>query len=125
MGKQTSVHNQYPGVDAFGTEHSGGTWIANQQREDMLNIVDYTRNWAKSVTKWSLAVDPEPGAAERGVGTCSGLITVHNGDGASGRSTTQSSTIHDGAVDEVRAAGGAAGGVYGEYVRAERGVAQS
>ncbi|MEU0437312.1 lectin [Streptomyces sp. NPDC006290] len=82
--KQTSVHNQYPGLDAFGTEHSGGTWIANQQREDMLNIVDYTRNWAKSVTKWSLAVDQNKGPHNGGCGTCTGLITVHNGDGASG-----------------------------------------
>ncbi|MER7689481.1 ricin-type beta-trefoil lectin domain protein [Streptomyces sp. NPDC097610] len=85
VGRQTSVHNQYPGVDAFGTEHSGGTWIANQQREDMLNIVDYTRNWAKSVTKWSLAVDQNRGPHNGGCGTCSGLITVHNGDGASGQ----------------------------------------
>ncbi|WP_438303170.1 ricin-type beta-trefoil lectin domain protein [Streptomyces sp. HUAS TT11] len=82
--KQTTVHNQYPQLDAFGTEHSGGTWIANQQREDMLNIVDYTRNWAKSVTKWSLAVDQNMGPHNGGCGTCTGLITVHNGDGASG-----------------------------------------
>ncbi|MEU8981810.1 ricin-type beta-trefoil lectin domain protein [Streptomyces sp. NPDC048309] len=82
--KQTTVHNQYPTLDAFGTEHSGGTWIANQQREDMLNIVDYTRNWAKSVTKWSLAVDQNMGPHNGGCGTCTGLITVHNGDGQSG-----------------------------------------
>ncbi|MFH0173092.1 ricin-type beta-trefoil lectin domain protein [Streptomyces cacaoi] len=84
VAKQTSVHNQYPQLDAFGTEHSGGTWIANQQREDMLNIVDYTRNWAKSVTKWSLAVDQNRGPHNGGCGTCDGLVTVHNGDGASG-----------------------------------------
>ncbi|WP_262059061.1 ricin-type beta-trefoil lectin domain protein [Streptomyces sp. STR69] len=82
--KQTTVHNQYPTLDAFGTEHSGGTWIANQQREDMNNIIDYTRNWAKSVTKWSLAVDQNMGPHNGGCGTCTGLITVHNGDGASG-----------------------------------------
>jgi glucosylceramidase len=82
--KQTTVHNQYPSLDAFGTEHSGGTWIANQQREDMLNIVDYTRNWAKSVTKWSLAVDQNMGPHNGGCGTCTGLVTVHNGDGQSG-----------------------------------------
>ncbi|WP_328678766.1 ricin-type beta-trefoil lectin domain protein [Streptomyces sp. NBC_01261] len=82
--KQTTVHNQYPTLDAFGTEHSGGTWIANQQREDMSNIIDYTRNWAKSVTKWSLAVDQNMGPHNGGCGTCTGLITVHNGDGASG-----------------------------------------
>ncbi|MGV9757426.1 ricin-type beta-trefoil lectin domain protein [Streptomyces tricolor] len=82
--KQTSVHDRYPELDAFGTEHSGGTWIADQQREDMHNIIDYTRNWAKSVTKWSLAVDQNRGPHNGGCGTCTGLITVHNGDGASG-----------------------------------------
>ncbi|MGW7260887.1 ricin-type beta-trefoil lectin domain protein [Streptomyces sp. NPDC054834] len=84
VSKQTTVHNQYPNLDAFGTEHSGGTWVANQQREDMNNIIDYTRNWAKSVTKWSLAVDQNMGPHNGGCGTCTGLITVHNGDGASG-----------------------------------------
>ncbi|MFD4528762.1 ricin-type beta-trefoil lectin domain protein [Streptomyces sp. NPDC058470] len=83
--KQTTVHNQYPTLDAFGTEHSGGTWIANQQREDMLNIVDYTRNWAKSITKWSLAVDQNMGPHNGGCGTCTGLVTVHNGDAQSGQ----------------------------------------
>ncbi|MFD5626512.1 ricin-type beta-trefoil lectin domain protein [Streptomyces sp. NPDC127072] len=85
VNKQTTVHNQYPTLDAFGTEHSGGTWIANQQREDMLNIVDYTRNWAKSVTKWSLAVDQNMGPHNGGCGTCTGLVTVHNGDARSGQ----------------------------------------
>ncbi|MFD4576006.1 lectin [Streptomyces sp. NPDC058417] len=85
VAKQTTVHNQYPSLDAFGTEHSGGTWIANQQREDMLNIVDYTRNWAKSVTKWSLAVDQNRGPHNGGCGTCDGLITVHNGDSRHGQ----------------------------------------
>lgn len=83
--KQTAVHNQYPQLDAFQTEHSGGTWIADQQREDMLNIIDYTRNWAKSVTKWSLAVDQNRGPHNGGCGTCDGLITVHNGDGRHGQ----------------------------------------
>ncbi|WP_405967897.1 ricin-type beta-trefoil lectin domain protein [Streptomyces sp. NBC_00015] len=84
VAKQTSVHDRYPQLDAFGTEHSGGTWIADQQREDMLDIVNYTRNWAKSVTKWSLAVDQNRGPHNGGCGTCDGLVTVHNGDGASG-----------------------------------------
>ncbi|MFE2635800.1 ricin-type beta-trefoil lectin domain protein [Streptomyces scopuliridis] len=83
--KQTDVHNQYPQLNAFQTEHSGGTWIANQQREDMSNIIDYTRNWAKSVTKWSLAVDQNRGPHNGGCGTCDGLITVHNGDGRHGQ----------------------------------------
>lgn len=82
--KQTAVHNQYPTLDAFATEHSGGTWIADQQREDLSDIINYTRNWAKSVTKWSLAVDQNMGPHNGGCGTCTGLITVHSGDGRSG-----------------------------------------
>jgi glucosylceramidase len=83
--EQTTVHNQYPTVDAFDTEHSGGTWISDQQSEDMNNIIDYTRNWGKSVVKWSLAVDQNMGPHNGGCGTCTGLITVHNGDSQSGQ----------------------------------------
>ncbi|MFD0572710.1 ricin-type beta-trefoil lectin domain protein [Kitasatospora gansuensis] len=85
VATQTTVHNQYPAVDAFGTEHSGGTWIADQQREDMRNIIDYTRNWAKSVTKWSLAVDQNMGPHYGGCGTCTGLVTVQNGGSRAGQ----------------------------------------
>ncbi|MEU1346200.1 ricin-type beta-trefoil lectin domain protein [Streptomyces sp. NPDC005795] len=85
IAKQTTVHERYPSMDAFQTEHSGGTWIADQQREDMMNIIDYTRNWAKSVTKWSLAVDQNRGPHNGGCGTCDGLITVHDGDSRSGQ----------------------------------------
>ncbi|WP_329015452.1 ricin-type beta-trefoil lectin domain protein [Streptomyces sp. NBC_01601] len=84
VNKQTAVHNQYPALDAFATEHSGGTWIADQQREDLSDIINYTRNWAKSVTKWSLAVDQNMGPHNGGCGTCTGLITVHDGDGRNG-----------------------------------------
>ncbi|MEV4944962.1 ricin-type beta-trefoil lectin domain protein [Streptomyces sp. NPDC053755] len=83
--RQTEIHDRYPQLDAFQTEHSGGTWIAHQQREDMMNIIDYTRNWAKSVTKWSLAVDQNRGPHNGGCGTCDGLITVHNGDARHGQ----------------------------------------
>jgi len=85
VSMQTTVHNQFPGVDAFDTEHSGGTWIVDQQREDMLNIIQYTRNWGRSVVKWSLAVDQNMGPHNGGCGTCTGLITVHNGDNRSGQ----------------------------------------
>ncbi|MCQ4079063.1 glucosylceramidase [Streptomyces sp. RB6PN25] len=85
VSEQTTVHNKYPSVDAYDTEHSGGTWIANQQQEDMNNIIDYTRNWGKSVVKWSLAVDQNMGPHNGGCGTCTGLITVHNGDSRSGQ----------------------------------------
>ncbi|RCG28638.1 glucosylceramidase [Sphaerisporangium album] len=83
--KQTTVHNQYPQVNAYQTEHSGGTWIGDQQAEDMNNLIDYTRNWARSWIKWSLAVDQNYGPHNGGCGTCTGLITVHNGDARHGQ----------------------------------------
>lgn len=83
--EQTTVHEEYPSMDAFDTEHSGGTWVSDQQAEDMANIVDYTRNWGRSVVKWSIAVDQNLGPHNGGCGTCTGLVTVHNGDSVSGQ----------------------------------------
>src|SRR5512142_504095 len=34
---QTTAHNEYPQVNAYDTEHSGGTWITDQHAEDMHN----------------------------------------------------------------------------------------
>ncbi|UOZ08005.1 ricin-type beta-trefoil lectin domain protein [Amycolatopsis sp. WQ 127309] len=85
VSQQTTVHNQYPSVNAYSTEHSGGTWVSNQQAEDMTNIVDYTRNWSRTVTKWSLAMDQAHNPHNGGCDTCTGLVTVHNGDGRNGQ----------------------------------------
>jgi glucosylceramidase len=85
--EQSTVHNQYPSIGTFDTEHSGGTWIANQQAEDMSNIIDYTRNWGQSVVKWSLAVNQSYGPHNGGCDDCTGLITVHDGDSQSGQVT--------------------------------------
>jgi glucosylceramidase len=51
----------------------------------MENLIDYTRNWGQSWVKWSLAVDQDMGPHNGGCGTCTGLITVHNGDSRSGQ----------------------------------------
>ncbi|MDT0346902.1 glycoside hydrolase [Streptomyces litchfieldiae] len=70
----TQVHNQYPDVRQFSTEHSGGTWIANQHNEDMGDIVNYTRNWSSSVVKWSLALNQHRGTSRlRGRHPCPDL----------------------------------------------------
>ncbi|MBM7784268.1 lectin [Tenggerimyces flavus] len=82
---QTTIHNQYPAISHYMTEHSGGTWIANQQTEDMLNLVDYTRNWDRSWVKWSLAVDQNHNPHNGGCGICTGLITVQNGGARHGQ----------------------------------------
>ncbi|TYB54510.1 glucosylceramidase [Nonomuraea sp. PA05] len=81
----TQVHNQYPSVRQFSTEHSGGTWIANQHNEDMADIVTYARNWSGSLVKWSLALNQNMGPHNGGCGTCTGLITVQEGGSRAGQ----------------------------------------
>ncbi|WP_431043182.1 glycoside hydrolase family 30 protein [Streptomyces sp. P1-3] len=77
---QSAVHDAHPGVDAFDTELSGGDWTADQHRSDMRGLIDATRNWGRSWVKWSLAVDQDGGPHHGGCGSCTGLVTVHNGD---------------------------------------------
>ncbi|TXS15415.1 glucosylceramidase [Streptomyces sp. adm13(2018)] len=81
----TQVHNQYPSVKQFSTEHSGGTWIGNQHNEDMADIVDYARNWSGSLVKWSLGLNQNMGPHNGGCGTCTGLITVQEGGARAGQ----------------------------------------
>ncbi|MFF4810327.1 ricin-type beta-trefoil lectin domain protein [Micromonospora chersina] len=81
----SQVHGQYPAVPQFSTEHSGGTWIGNQHNEDMADIVNYARNWSRSVVKWSLAVNQFMGPHNGGCGTCTGLITVQEGGARAGQ----------------------------------------
>ncbi|GAA0895790.1 ricin-type beta-trefoil lectin domain protein [Virgisporangium aurantiacum] len=84
-GVGTQVHNQYPAVRQFSTEHSGGTWIGNQHNEDLADIVNYARNWSGSLVKWSLALNQNMGPHNGGCGTCTGLITVQEGGARAGQ----------------------------------------
>ncbi len=81
----TQVHQQYPTVKQFSTEHSGGTWITDQHDEDLRDIVDYARNWSGSLVKWSLALNQNMGPHNGGCGTCTGLITVQEGGARAGQ----------------------------------------
>jgi glucosylceramidase len=81
----SQVHDAFPAVKQFSTEHSGGTWISNQHNEDMADIVNYTRNWSSSVVKWSLALNQSMGPHNGGCGTCTGLITVQEGGSRAGQ----------------------------------------
>ncbi len=82
---ETTVHNQFPNVAMYNTEHSGGTWVGNQQSDDMGDLIDYFRNWGRSWTKWSMAVDENMGPHNGGCGTCTGLVTVHRNDSRRGQ----------------------------------------
>jgi glucosylceramidase len=81
----TQVHNQYPAVRQFSTEHSGGMWVGNQHNDDLSDIVNYTRNWSGSVVKWSLALNQSMGPHNGGCDVCTGLITVQEGGARAGQ----------------------------------------
>ncbi|MEV4658501.1 ricin-type beta-trefoil lectin domain protein [Micromonospora sp. NPDC049301] len=81
----TQVHNQYPAVRQFSTEHSGGTWIGNQHNEDLADIVNYARNWSGSLVKWGLALNQSMGPHNGGCATCTGLVTVQEGGSRAGQ----------------------------------------
>jgi glucosylceramidase len=83
--QMTTVHSQFPGVNQYVTEYSGGTWVGNQQQQDMTDMVNFFRNWGRSWTKWSIAVDENMGPHNGGCGTCTGLVTVHRNDARKGQ----------------------------------------
>ncbi|HET8656491.1 MAG TPA: glycoside hydrolase family 30 beta sandwich domain-containing protein [Longimicrobiaceae bacterium] len=88
ISAMSTVHDAYPNKDTFFTECSGGEWSPDYAQN--LNwffgtlIIDGTRNWARGVAFWNLALDPEHGPHTGGCDDCRGVVTI---DPASGRAT--------------------------------------
>lgn len=81
-GAQTNVHNAFPGKDVHFTECSGiKTGDEARTFADTLSwqtrnlIIGATRNWAKSVVLWNLALD-QNGGPTMNCTTCTGVVTV-------------------------------------------------
>lgn len=81
-GAMTAMHNQFPGSGMYMTEHSGGTWVSNQVRQDFEEITHVMRNWGKAYVKWSLALDENLGPHSGGCSTCTAPITANSTTGA-------------------------------------------
>jgi glucosylceramidase len=81
---QTTVHDAYPNKDTYFTECSG-TQSANPadtfadsldwQTENL--IIGATRNWAKTVATWNMALNPS-GGPSMNCTDCTGVVTVDN-----------------------------------------------
>jgi len=74
---QTKLHDHFPAKDIWLTECSGGEW----QKGDLLVaqaslIIETTRNWAKSVVLWNLALDQNHGPHLGGCTNCRGVVTI-------------------------------------------------
>src|SRR6266850_1256849 len=84
VNAQTPVHNEYPGKDAFITEASGGTWQggdANSFRDALNLVINGSRNWARGVVLWNMALDTNNGPTNGGCGTCRGVVTIDQSSG--------------------------------------------
>ena len=79
VSAQTTVHEKFPNKGIWMTECSGGTW----QKGNVLAvtaqlIIGSTRNWAKAVVLWGLALDEKNGPNAGGCATCRGFVTVNH-----------------------------------------------
>lgn len=81
-GAMSALHDAYPALGNYETEHSGGTWVSDQVKADFEEITQVMRNWGKSYVKWSLALDQNHGPHTGGCSTCNPLVTVSESSGA-------------------------------------------
>ena len=74
---QAELHNRFPDKDIWLTECSGGEWQKGKLLEQQVRlIIGATRNWAKSVVLWNLALNQNHEPYLGGCTTCRGVITV-------------------------------------------------
>ncbi|HXO86701.1 MAG TPA: glycoside hydrolase family 30 beta sandwich domain-containing protein [Gemmatimonadales bacterium] len=82
---QATVHDSFPSVDAYFTECSGGEWAPKFADNLVWNvqklIVGTTRNWARGVLLWNLALDESHGPHLGGCGNCRGVVTIDSKSG--------------------------------------------
>jgi glucosylceramidase len=82
---QSHVRDAYPDKDAYFTECSGGEGNAKWNETfpwNMRNlIIGATRNWAKSVLMWNLALDDNYGPHKGGCGDCRGIVIINSKTG--------------------------------------------
>ncbi|MET8758086.1 ricin-type beta-trefoil lectin domain protein [Lentzea sp. NPDC004782] len=84
---QSVVHNAQPGKDVFFTECSGTTsgddaaTFRDTLRWQGINLaIGATRNWARSVAIWNMALDDNHGPVIGSCGNCTGVVTTNGGN---------------------------------------------
>lgn len=86
VSAQSKVHDAYPGKDVYFTECSGGSWAPSFADNLVWNvrtlIIGATRNWARGVLMWNLALDEKHGPHTGGCADCRGVVTINSSDGS-------------------------------------------
>ncbi|WP_067499779.1 glycoside hydrolase family 30 beta sandwich domain-containing protein [Actinoplanes sp. TFC3] len=82
---QTALHNAYPAKGIWFTECSGSHGATDTPEQVFRGTLTWhartlaigtTRNWAKSVVNWNIALDSTGGPHLGGCDTCTGLLTL-------------------------------------------------
>ncbi|PYE55258.1 glycoside hydrolase family 30 protein [Deinococcus yavapaiensis] len=80
VSAQSTVQAAWPTKDVYFTECSGGGWATNFGDNLKWNVenlvIGATRNWAKTVLLWNLALDDVGGPTNGGCGNCRGVVTI-------------------------------------------------
>lgn len=86
VSAQSTVHDKYPDKDTYFTECSGGEWAPKFADNLVWNvrtlIIGATRNWARGVLMWNLALDEKHGPHTGGCADCRGVVTINSTDGS-------------------------------------------
>jgi glucosylceramidase len=81
VSAQSAVKTAYPGKDIWFTECSGtvGSKFAGDLVWNSENLlIGATRNWARSISLWNLALDQNSGPTNGGCLNCRGVVTIDN-----------------------------------------------
>lgn len=80
VSAQSRVQAAFPQTDTFFTECSGGNWRPGWKTgfsDAVQNLmIGSTRNWARGVLLWNLALDPGGGPNKGGCQDCRGVVTI-------------------------------------------------
>ncbi len=98
VSAQSPVHDAYPDKDAYFTECSGGAWAPNfatnlQYFVGQL-VIGTTRNWARAVALWNLALDENAGPHLGGCTNCRGVVTINSATGTVTRNVEYFALAH-------------------------------
>ncbi|MDP9337409.1 MAG: glucosylceramidase [Acidobacteriota bacterium] len=76
---QMELHERFPEKEIWMTECSGGEWQKGNLLEQQVRlIINSTRNWAKALVFWNLALDQNHEPFLGGCATCRGVVIVNH-----------------------------------------------
>ncbi len=98
VSAQSTVHDAHPDKDTYFSECSGGEWSPkfdeNLKWFVSMLIINATRNWARGVLLWNLALDANHGPHLGGCGNCRGVVTIDSTTGAYARNVEYYALAH-------------------------------